>query len=75
MDEEEFDFLYGRTEYDSPEVDNEVIISAKVQYARIGDYAGEITEAMEYDLIRGNQSTTIIYKCVKGRIKKIYTIK
>ncbi|MEZ4950096.1 MAG: 30S ribosomal protein S12 methylthiotransferase RimO [Saprospiraceae bacterium] len=52
IDRKEGDFFYGRTEYDSPEVDNEVIISAKEQYARIGDYAMvEITEAMEYDLI------------------------
>ncbi|MEQ9402387.1 MAG: 30S ribosomal protein S12 methylthiotransferase RimO [Cyclobacteriaceae bacterium] len=41
----------GRTEYDSPEVDNEVIISADESYLRIGDFANiKITEATAFDL-------------------------
>ncbi len=41
----------GRTEYDSPEVDNEVLISAKEHYLRIGDFAQiKITGASEFDL-------------------------
>ena len=41
----------GRTEYDSPEVDNEVLISAKDHYLRIGDFAQiKITGASEFDL-------------------------
>jgi len=42
----------GRTEYDSPEVDNEVIISAKDTYLRVGDFAEiEIVDATAFDLI------------------------
>lgn len=41
----------GRTEHDSPEVDNEVIISAEDAYLRIGDFANvKITEATAFDL-------------------------
>ena len=43
---------YGRTEFDSPEVDNEVIIPAMDSHLRIGDFADiKITGAKEYDLI------------------------
>lgn len=42
----------GRTEHDSPEVDNEVLISAENTYLRVGDFANiKITEASAYDLI------------------------
>jgi ribosomal protein S12 methylthiotransferase len=41
----------GRTEYDSPEVDNEVIISSENNYLRIGDFSMiKITRAEEFDL-------------------------
>ena len=41
----------GRTEFDSPEVDNEVIIDAKENYVRVGDFATiKITDATEFDL-------------------------
>ncbi len=41
----------GRTEGDSPEVDNEVIIPKSTGYARVGDFADVlITEAEPYDL-------------------------
>ncbi len=41
----------GRTEYDSPEVDNEVHISAKTDYLRVGDFAEiKIISADFYDL-------------------------
>lgn len=41
----------GRTEYDSPEVDNEVIIDASKNYLRVGDFAAiEINDATEFDL-------------------------
>ncbi|HKK40655.1 MAG TPA: 30S ribosomal protein S12 methylthiotransferase RimO [Cryomorphaceae bacterium] len=41
----------GRTEFDSPEVDNEVIIPKSTGYARIGDFAEvKITECAPYDL-------------------------
>ena len=43
---------YGRTEFDSPEVDNEVIIPAMNSHLRIGDFSDIlIIEAKEYDLV------------------------
>ena len=44
------DFI-GRTQFDSPEVDNEVLIDASLHYLRIGDFANiKITKAEEFDL-------------------------
>ena len=52
IDRKEGGHFIGRTEYDSPEVDNEVLIDAQVQYLRIGDFANvEIYDAEEYDLL------------------------
>ena len=52
IDKKEGDYFIGRTEFDSPEVDNEVLIDASSSYARIGDFADvEITGANEYDLL------------------------
>jgi ribosomal protein S12 methylthiotransferase len=51
FDRTENGFFVGRTEFDSPEVDNEVLVSAKDNYARIGDFAQvKITEAEDFDL-------------------------
>lgn len=52
FDRKEGGYFIGRTEYDSPEVDNEVLVKAnKNTYVRIGDFAKvEITEAQEFDL-------------------------
>jgi ribosomal protein S12 methylthiotransferase len=51
FDRKEGGYFVGRTEYDSPEVDNEVLVPADRFYARIGDFAQvRITEATEYDL-------------------------
>jgi ribosomal protein S12 methylthiotransferase len=51
FDRKEGEYFVGRTEYDSPEVDNEVLVPAKDYYVRIGDYAEiRITEASDYDL-------------------------
>lgn len=51
FDRKEGGFFVGRTEFDSPEVDNEVLVDAANNYARIGDYAQvEITAAEDYDL-------------------------
>lgn len=45
------DYYIGRTEYDSPEVDNEVIIPAKDNYLRIGDFVNVVIErAEDFDL-------------------------
>jgi ribosomal protein S12 methylthiotransferase len=51
IDRKEGDFYIGRTEYDSPEVDNEVLISATNQYARIGEFVQvTIDDATDFDL-------------------------
>lgn len=51
FDRKEGGYFIGRTEYDSPEVDNEVLIDAKKNYVRVGDFAGvKITDAEEFDL-------------------------
>lgn len=51
IDRIEKDHFVGRTEYDSPEVDNEVLITAKDEYLRIGDFVNvEIESAEEFDL-------------------------
>ncbi len=51
FDRKEGEYFVGRTEYDSPEVDNEVLVKAETDYVRIGDFATiEITDATEYDL-------------------------
>lgn len=50
IDRKEGDFYYGRSEFDSPEVDNEIIISGD-HYVRVGDFVEvEIYDALEYDL-------------------------
>jgi len=51
IDKYEGGVFIGRSEFDSPEVDNEIIISAEKDYLRIGDFANiEIVSASEYDL-------------------------
>jgi ribosomal protein S12 methylthiotransferase len=50
FDRKEGDYFIGRTEFDSPEVDNEVLVSAN-QYVRLGDFAQvKITASEEFDL-------------------------
>lgn len=51
IDRKEGEYYIGRTEYDSPEVDNEVLIDASSNYFRIGDFVtATITNAEDYDL-------------------------
>ncbi len=51
FDRKEGGHFIGRTEFDSPEVDNEVLLDADNNYLRLGDFAEvEIIEATEYDL-------------------------
>lgn len=52
FDRKEMDYFIGRTEFDSPDVDNEVLVKAeKDSYVRIGDFANvKITEASDFDL-------------------------
>ncbi len=51
FDRIEGDYFIGRSEFDSPEVDNEVLVKKSEGYVRIGDFADvEITSADHYDL-------------------------
>jgi ribosomal protein S12 methylthiotransferase len=51
FDRKEGNYFIGRSEADSPEVDNEVLIDASKHYVRIGDFANvKITKAEEFDL-------------------------
>jgi ribosomal protein S12 methylthiotransferase len=50
LDRTENGIYYGRTEFDSPEVDNEVVITTE-NYLRLGDFVDvTITDATEFDL-------------------------
>lgn len=52
VDSFEQECYFGRTEFDSPEVDNEVIISAGDKHLRVGDFVNVvITEAQPFDLM------------------------
>jgi len=51
IDRKEGDYFIGRTEFDSPDVDNEVMIDAKKSYLKTGDfYQVKITNAADFDL-------------------------
>ena len=52
IDRKEGDQFIGRTEHDSPEVDNEVIIESPESYLRLGDFTQvKIDDASEFDLM------------------------
>lgn len=51
IDRKEGNYFVGRTEYDSPDVDNEVLIDTKKHYVKIGDFVEvKIIDATDYDL-------------------------
>ncbi|MFM8449796.1 MAG: 30S ribosomal protein S12 methylthiotransferase RimO [Haliscomenobacter sp.] len=51
FDRKEGGYFVGRTEGDSPEVDNEVLVPADTYFVRVGDFAQvRITDAAEFDL-------------------------
>lgn len=51
IDRKEGTHFIGRTEFDSPEVDNEVLIDARAHFLRIGDFTTvRIIRAEEFDL-------------------------
>jgi ribosomal protein S12 methylthiotransferase len=51
FDKTEAGYFVGRTQFDSPDVDNEVLVPVKNNYVRMGDFAQvTITDAREYDL-------------------------
>ena len=51
FDRKDGEYFYGRTEYDSPDVDNDVLVDAKEHYIKIGEFIDiKIHEAGDYDL-------------------------
>ncbi len=51
IDRKEGNFFVGRTEFDSPDVDNEVWVDAREHYLKVGDFAAlTITAAQDFDL-------------------------
>mgnify|MGYP003669244617 CR=1 FL=1 len=51
IDRKEGSYFVGRTQFDSPDVDNEVLINAEKDYIRTGDFATvKITAAEDFDL-------------------------
>lgn len=51
VDRKEGDHFVARTEFDSPDVDNEVLIDATQYYVKVGGFTNvEITEASDFDL-------------------------
>ena len=51
FDRKEGDYFIGRTEFDSPDVDNEVLVRADKAYVRIGDFANvRIVSIDHFDL-------------------------
>jgi ribosomal protein S12 methylthiotransferase len=51
IDRKEGNHYIGRTEFDSPDVDNEVLLDATSQYLKTGDFVQvKITEATDFDL-------------------------
>ncbi len=51
IDNYENGYFIGRTEFDSPEVDNTILIEAKKNYLRLGDFVNvKIIDATEFDL-------------------------
>jgi ribosomal protein S12 methylthiotransferase len=51
FDRAEGDYFIGRSEFDSPEVDNEVLVKKSEGFVRIGDFANvQVTSADHYDL-------------------------
>ena len=51
IDRKEGNYFVGRTEFDSPDVDNEVLIDATTTYLKTGDfYNVKVVEAEDFDL-------------------------
>ena len=51
FDRKEGDYFIGRTEFDSPDVDNEVLVKANDTYIRLGDFANiKIEKTDHFDL-------------------------
>ncbi len=51
IDRKEGQYFIGRTEFDSPDVDNEVLVDATQTYLKTGEFVNiKITDATEFDL-------------------------
>jgi len=51
FDRKEGNYFYGRTEFDSPDVDNDVLVDAREHYVKIGEFVDiKIHEAGDFDL-------------------------
>ena len=51
IDRKEGDHFIGRTEFDSPDVDNEVLIDASKHYLKTGEYVNvKVFDAADFDL-------------------------
>ena len=48
FDRKEGDYFIGRTEYDSPDVDNEVLVKSDNNCIRTGDFANVLIEKVDY---------------------------
>tara|TARA_B100000809_G_scaffold149298_1_gene146794 strand:- start:7272 stop:8582 length:1311 start_codon:yes stop_codon:yes gene_type:complete len=51
FDKKDGDYFIGRTEFDSPDVDNEVMVDATKHYVQVGQFVNiKVTEAGDFDL-------------------------
>ena len=51
FDRKDGEYFYGRTEFDSPDVDNDVLVDATKHYIKIGEFIDiKMDEAGDYDL-------------------------
>tara|TARA_B110000003_G_scaffold64633_1_gene65345 strand:- start:16205 stop:17518 length:1314 start_codon:yes stop_codon:yes gene_type:complete len=51
FDRKEGNYFYGRTEFDSPDVDNDVLVDARDHYIKIGEFVAiKIHDAGDFDL-------------------------
>ena len=51
FDRKDGEYFYGRTEFDSPDVDNDVLVDAKKHYIKLGEFVNiKIHDAGDYDL-------------------------
>ncbi len=57
FDRAEGDYFIGRTEFDSPEVDNEVLVKKDNTYVRIGDFSNVLIQSADHYDLYGNLTT------------------
>ena len=51
IDRKRGNYYVGRTQYDSPDIDNEVLIQANTNFLRVGEFFDvKIIEASDFDL-------------------------